>query len=84
MLRIPHARGLLCGIDDAAERSRFNSDAARLLRVPPWGAKCFQPCKSELKEWLSDDEIARGAQGANFFSLRVPKPPPLDQCVRKS
>ena len=84
VLRIPHARGLLCGIDDAAERSRFNSDAARLLRVPPWGAKCFQPCKSELKEWLSDDEIARGAQGANFFSLRVPKPPPLDTCVRKS
>ena len=43
VLRIPHARGLLCGIDDAAERSRFNSDAARLLRVPPWGARNPNP-----------------------------------------
>ena len=42
MLRLPHARGLLCGIDDAAERSQFNSDTSRLLRVPAWGAKCFQ------------------------------------------
>jgi hypothetical protein len=42
VLRLPHARGLLCGIDDAAERSQFNSDTSRLLRVPAWGAKCFQ------------------------------------------
>ena len=38
MLRIPHARGLLCGIDDEAERSKFNNDASRLLRVPAWGS----------------------------------------------
>ena len=84
VIRLESALGLLCGVDDAAARRELNAEAARLLNVPAWGAKCFQPCKSELKEWLSDDEIARGAQGANFFSLRVPKPPPLDQCVRKS
>ena len=84
VIRLESALGLLCGVDDAAARRELNAEAARLLNVPAWGAKCFQPCKSELKEWLSDDEIARGAQGANFFSLRVPKPPPLDTCVRKS
>ena len=124
MLRIPHARGLLCGIDDAAERSRFNrfahpepnpypspspspslspssnpspspspnpnpnlvnSDAARLLRVPPWGAKCFQPCSSELAKWLTPEQISSGggARG-NQWTLHVKPPPPFKAgtCVR--
>ena len=85
VLRIPHARGLLCGIDDAAERSRFNSDAARLLRVPPWGAKCFQPCSSELAKWLTPEQISSGggARG-NQWTLHVKPPPPFKAgtCVR--
>jgi hypothetical protein len=38
VLRLSHARGLLCGIDDATERSAFNSLASRLLRTPAWCA----------------------------------------------
>ena len=47
-----------------------------LLRVPAWGAKCFQPCASELAQWLSADEISAGGGGrGNFFTLHL-KPPP--------
>ena len=85
VLRIPHARGLLCGIDDAAERSQFNSDASRLLRVPAWGAKCFQPCSSELAKWLTPEQISSGGGSrGNFWSLHVKTPPPFKAgaCVR--
>ena len=79
VLRIPHARGLLCGIDDAAERSRFNSDAARLLRVPPWGAKCFQPCSKELAGWLPAEEIRRGGGWDKMsYCMKVDVPPKFD------
>mmetsp|Transcript_35302 Transcript_35302/g.110769 ORF Transcript_35302/g.110769 Transcript_35302/m.110769 type:complete len:400 (-) Transcript_35302:84-1283(-) len=57
VLRLPHARGLLCSIDDAAA---FNSLADRLLRIPTWCAKCFQPCSKELAGWLPAEEIRRG------------------------
>ena len=85
VLRIPHARGLLCGMDDAAERSQFNSDASRLLRVPAWGAKCFQPCSSELAKWLTPEQISSGGGSrGNFWSLHVKPPPPFKAgaCVR--
>ena len=61
VIRLESALGLLCGVDDAAARRELRRGGAA-AGVPAWGAKCFQPCKSELKEWLSDDEIARGAR----------------------
>ena len=76
VLRLTHVRGLLCGIDDDAERDAFARIAGSLLRVPAWGAKCFQPCASELAQWLSADEIsAGGGARGNFFTLHL-KPPP--------
>jgi len=76
VLRLSHVRGLLCGIDDDAEREAFARLAGSLLRVPAWGAKCFQPCASELAQWLSADEISAGGGGrGNFFTLHL-KPPP--------
>ena len=85
VLRLPHARGLLCGIEDGKERGEFNALASRLLRVPAWGAKCFQPCSSELAKWLSDEQIrAGGGHRGNFFQLQVPHPPAFKEgtCVK--
>lgn len=36
VLRLPHARGLLCGAGDAQETARANSLSSQLLRVPQW------------------------------------------------
>lgn len=66
VLRLPHARGLLCSVDDP---DSFNAMAARVLSVPSWCAKCFQPCEQELAKWLPADEIKRGAQWGQSFCL---------------
>ena len=91
VLRLPHARGLLCGLEDAAVLTEFNALSARLLHVPQWCAKCYQPCSSELSQWLSPAELSRGVRGGgflggggSFFCLNVPTPPAFrhGECVR--
>jgi hypothetical protein len=84
VLRLPHARGLLCGLDGAAAASRANQLASRLLRVPQWCAKCFQPCSQELAKWLGPNAGGRSMWGGNnYFCLDVPLPPAFQpgQCV---
>jgi len=76
VLRLPHARGLLCSIDDAAA---FNSLADRLLRIPTWCAKCFQPCSKELAGWLPAEEIRRGGGWDKMsYCMKVDVPPKFD------
>ena len=75
ILRLPHARGLLCGVESAAEAEDLNRLASRLLRVPQWCAKCYQPCAKQLLQWLPAQQIAAGASGPNFFCLRTPPAP---------
>ena len=89
VLRLPHARGLLCGLESAAEASELNKLAARVLRVPQWCAKCYQPCAQELARWIGADGAKRGGTwggGGNFFCLDVPVPPAFVQgsCVLNS
>ena len=81
VLRIPHARGLLCGLKSADAIRAFNERADKLLQVPPWSAKCHSPCQQELAKWLTPEQRA-GARG-NFFFLNVPRPPrfQLGKCV---
>ncbi|EOD05927.1 hypothetical protein EMIHUDRAFT_465958 [Emiliania huxleyi CCMP1516] len=76
VLRLPHARGLLCSIDDAAA---FNSLADKLLRIPTWCAKCFQPCSKELAGWLPAEEIRRGGGWDKMsYCMKVDVPPKFD------
>jgi len=76
VLRLPHARGLLCSIDDDAA---FNSLADRLLRIPTWCAKCFQPCSKELAGWLPAEEIRRGGGWDKMsYCMKVDVPPKFD------
>jgi len=82
ILRLPHARQLLCGFDSSADTARFNTLIDRLLQVPTWCAKCYKPCKSELAKWLSAEQL-HGVHG-NFFCLQLPRPPHFNHasCVK--
>ncbi|KAL3926762.1 MAG: hypothetical protein SGPRY_003152 [Prymnesium sp.] len=73
VLRLPHARQLLCGFEAAEAVSNFNSKASSLLVVPAWCAKCFSPCRTELSKWLSPAQL-QGVRG-EFYCLQSPKPP---------
>ena len=87
VLRLPHARDLLCGLGSAELTREVNQVAQRLLRVPQWCAKCFQPCAQELARWLGPGAGGGGRGwgmgGPNFFCLDVPMPTPfkLGECV---
>ena len=72
VLRLPHARNLLCGLGSADATTAFNRRAERLLRVPAWTAKCFTPCKTQLAKWLSPEYLA-GARGESFY-LQIKAP----------
>ena len=80
VLRLPHARGLLCGLSEPLA-SEVNRLAGRVLRVPQWCAKCYQPCAQELAKWLGPAEARGqggglfGGGGGNFWCLNVPTPP---------
>jgi hypothetical protein len=80
ILRLPHARGLLCGVTDPA---RFNALAARVLRVPTWCSKCFDTCDRELSKWLPPHAIKAASTSPNSVCF-TPDPPPAfhpDECV---
>ena len=85
VLRLPHARDLLCGLGSAELTREVNQISQRLLRVPQWCAKCYQPCAQELAKWLGPNAGGRGfgMGGPNFFCLDVPMPTPfkLGECV---
>ena len=87
VLRLPHARGLLCGMESASDASALNRLSQRLLKVPQWCAKCFQPCKEELAKWLGPNvggsSLPWGMGGGNYYCLDVPLPPAFKhgECV---
>ena len=88
VLRLPHARDLLCGLSSSALTSQVNQLSQRLLRVPQWCAKCYQPCAQELAKWLGakaagSGRMGFGMGGGNFYCLDVPAPPAFrdGQCV---
>lgn len=78
VIRLPHARGLLCQLESAAEIAEVNRLSSRLLRVPQWCAKCYQPCATQLLKWLSPSEIAAGGgEHGNSFCMNVQPAPPF-------
>jgi len=77
VLRLSRAHGLLCGLDDPTEAAAVNERARRLLRPPSWCSTCFQPCATELKQWLDDTVIAAGADGPKRWCAHFEPPPPL-------
>lgn len=88
IVRLPHARGLLCGMggktpaDDARATATFNRLAGRLLRAPPWCARCDRGCDRVLSQWLTSEQIG-GVRPGREFCLRTPAPPRFrqGQCV---
>lgn len=80
ILRLPHARGLLCGVTEPA---RFNALAERLLHVPTWCSKCFDTCDRELRKWLPPRTIKAASTSLNSVCF-TPDPPPAfrpNECV---
>ena len=81
LLRLEHARGLLCGLGSSDGERAFNSLAASVLRVPDWCTRCHQGCAKQLREFLGPQEIghALGQQ----WCLRLPPPPAFEpgRCV---
>ena len=81
VLRLPHARGLLCSVDDPAH---FNALAARVLRVPQWCSKCFDACERELGKWLAPERVTAASTSPNSVCFNPPLPPAFraNECVR--
>ena len=75
VLRLPHARGLLCGIGGASAQPTldFNRLARRVLRAPPWCTRCDRGCKLLLERWLSSEQIGR-PRGFGEWCLHTPPP----------
>ena len=80
VLRLPHARGLLCGVSDPVQ---FNALAARVLRVPTWCSKCFDTCERELKKWLPLDMIKTASTSPNTVCFNPALPPAFraNECI---
>ena len=80
VLRLPHARGLLCGVG-ADHVAKVNALSNNVLQVPQWCAKCYQPCAQELAKWLPPEEAKSShgwlGGGGNFWCLNVRTPPPF-------
>ena len=75
ILRLPHARGLLCGIGggSAQPTTDFNQLARRVLRAPPWCTRCDRGCKQLLERWLAPEQIGR-PRGYGEWCLQTPSP----------
>ncbi len=82
LLRLPHARGLLCGVADGEARA-VNAYLKPLLQVPPWCSRCRGGCAKLIRErqWLSEEQI--GHSWGDEWCMRVPPPPPFERgrCV---
>ena len=81
VLRIAHARELLCGVGGERATRDFNSYSAPLLRVPPWCARCEGACRKSLPRWLSPQQIdAPGTRRrwGGEWCLHTPPPPPFE------
>jgi len=76
VLRLPHARGLLCGVE-AAVNAQFAALSRELLTPPEWCSTCFGPCASELSTWLDAPTIAAGATGSHRWCARWNSPAAL-------
>lgn len=82
LVRLQHARGLLCGVADG-EAQAFNRQAAPLLRVPPWCSRCHGGCAKTLRRWLSPEQIGHTRTHGGEWCMTVPPPPPFERgrCV---
>jgi len=85
LLRLPHARGLLCGVGGRPAATReFNHFAQPLLRAPAWCARCAkrEGCPSNLAKWLTPEQTG-SPRGHGEWCLRTPQPPRFrpGQCV---
>uniref|UniRef100_A0A6V2UW24 Uncharacterized protein n=2 Tax=Emiliania huxleyi TaxID=2903 RepID=A0A6V2UW24_EMIHU len=85
LLRLPHARGLLCGVGGRPAATReFNHFAQPLLRAPAWCARCAkrEGCPSNLAKWLTPEQTG-SPRGHGEWCLRTPPPPRFrpGQCV---
>lgn len=87
VLRLPHARGLLCGLSGGGGGGRaatreFNRAMQPVLRVPPWCSRCDRGCKKLLAKWLAPEQIGNAGRGSEWC-LRTPPPPKFrhGQCV---
>ena len=78
---------MLCGLASHQLASEVNRLSARLLKVPQWCAKCYQPCAQELAKWLGSNvgssRLGFGMGAGNFYCLDVPLPPAFrpNECV---
>lgn len=72
VLRLQHARGLLCGLESAHATSAFNELARRVLRIPSWCTRCRGDCRTLLGKWLPPSEI--GSVRGNYWCMDVPVP----------
>ena len=86
LLRLQHARGLLCALDAP---QTFNDLAASLLRAPAWCSRCSQPCEEQLAPWLPAERVraarpAPAEQHAVCFQPPLPAPLRSDGCAGRS
>jgi len=86
LLRLQHARGLLCALDAPQP---FNDLAATLLRAPAWCSRCSQPCEEQLAPWLPAERVraarpAPAEQHAVCFQPPLPAPLRSDGCAGRS
>ena len=72
-------------LTQAAETQRFNQLAERVLRPPPWCARCDRTCQQNtLPRWLSTKQIEAHARGWRpEWCLQTPPPPRFEvgKCV---
>eukprot|EP00966_Prymnesium_polylepis_P231290 5352249-Prymnesium_polylepis.2 len=81
ILRLPHARGLLCELGPSGEVATFRRLADRVLRAPPWCARCDGGCDKLLSRWFEPGEVSnRGPMwGRSEWCMETPRPPAFRQ-----
>lgn len=90
VLRLSHARGLLCGIEGGERADSFGRllrppwPENGLLTPPPWCSTCFARCDVELRKWLTPEAIAKGVDrgNPNRWCARWEPPPPLQEAAK--
>uniref|UniRef100_A0A7S3BAD7 Uncharacterized protein n=1 Tax=Haptolina ericina TaxID=156174 RepID=A0A7S3BAD7_9EUKA len=82
LLRIPHARGILCGLGSASEVAEFHR-IARVLTTPAWCTRCHGGCQRLLARWFKPDELPGAGRGTTEWCMQPPRPPAFSfgKCV---
>ena len=87
VLRLQHARNLLCGVGSKRETRDFNALSRAMLRVPPWCTRCDR-CQKHLEEFMGPvRDLQRGRSKGRMrgpeWCLNTYTPPAFEfgQCV---